>query len=287
MSGPVSAYTPETLSLVVEFDHVDNAGVDVDLEQIPVPTVSTIETAVSDGAITTGDFVVTLPENYTGVGEYYYTLTESSNKKVGGVTYDNTELTLKVQVTNGESGGFEYHCAVYNGNEKVVEPTITNAYAGGVLKISKAVAGNLGDQNKYFDFTVKLTPADSETDYPESFAVSGSSYGENPTTIDFDENGYTFKIRHGETLNIELPNGVGYEITEAKVGDYTTTVNGEDTNSASGTINGDVTQAFVNTKGAQIDTGITTDNLPYIVLMGIVVLAGVAMIAKRRMAHND
>ena len=38
---------------------------------------------------------------------------------------------------------------------------------------------------------------------------------------------------------------------------------------------------------ADIDTGITTDNLPYIVLMGIVVLAGVAMIAKRRMAHND
>lgn len=59
---------------------------------------------------------------------------------------------------------------------------------------------------------------------------------------------------------------------------------------ASGTIGSEVVSTIItntSTNTTPVDTGITTDNLPYIVLMGIVVLAGVAMIAKRRMAHND
>ncbi|MGN1019702.1 MAG: hypothetical protein ACI4O7_04955 [Aristaeellaceae bacterium] len=54
------------------------------------------------------------------------------------------------------------------------------------------------------------------------------------------------------------------------------TIAADDTDSA--TVN--------NHKASDIDTGITTDTLPYVLLLGIVLLAGAAMIIKRR-AHNN
>lgn len=46
---------------------------------------------------------------------------------------------------------------------------------------------------------------------------------------------------------------------------------------------GKATQAFVNNKGGEIDTGINLTTLPYIlVFAGVIVIAGAAFITRRR-----
>ena len=65
----------------------------------------------------------------------------------------------------------------------------------------------------------------------------------------------------------------GYTITE-KAGDNSS-INAPET-----------TAAFTNSKTGTIDTGVTTESLPYVVLMGFVVLAGAALLLKRK-AHNN
>ena len=238
------------------------------------------------------EFTVDLP-TYTNVGEYIYVITEVDNKQ-GGVTYDTNTYYLKVTVAYKDDTYSELVCytALHAGTVGGAKVTaITNAYEAGSLSISKTVTGNMGDKSKYFEFTVTLTGEDGKT-YPQDYKVTSTTSNENnPTTIKLDTPTPVY-LRDGETFTIEnLPKGMTYTVVEAEAENYTTTIDGESSTdrTANGEIaNADVTVQYVNDyDNGTIDTGITTDNLPYIVLMGIVVLAGVAMIAKRRMAHND
>ena len=90
-------------------------------------------------------------------------------------------------------------------------------------------------------------------------------------------------LKHGDTLSIaNLPYNVTYTVTETADADYETTKTGD-----TGTINAaEQTAAFTNTKEGSIDTGVTTENLPYVLLIGFVVLAGAALLIKRK-AHNN
>lgn len=229
-------------------------------------------------------FTFNLPE-YERVGEYTYTVEED---RVGsaGVEYDSTRYTLTVTVTNNAAfDGFEYTLALLNGEEKTKQ--ITNTYSSGDLTITKEVTGNMGDRTMDFTFKVLLTGATGVSS-PAKLEVSGNADIKEITVGQETE----IEISHGEYFTIEnLPAGMTYEVTEVSVAGYTTTVDGveEPTNVIEGTMgSADVSRMFTNNNhNDSIDTGITTDSMPYIVLMGIVVLAGVAMIAKRRAANND
>lgn len=238
-------------------------------------------------------FTVDLPM-YTNVGEYIYVITEVDNKQ-GGVTYDTNTYYLKVTVAYEDDTYTNLVCypALHTGSvDGKKADAITNTYEAGSLSISKAVTGNMGDKSKYFEFTVTLLTGEEGKTYPQEYTVpSTTSNGNNPTTIELGKPA-TVYLRDGETFTIEnLPKGMTYTVVETAVENYETTIDGVPSTdrTASGEIaNADVTVEYVNDyDNGTIDTGITTDNLPYIVLMGIVVLAGVAMIAKRRMAHND
>ena len=94
---------------------------------------------------------------------------------------------------------------------------------------------------------------------------------------------YTFKLKHDAMATFgNLPEGVTYTVTETPVDGYTTTSTGEEGKIVAGT--NEVT--FTNTKNGDIDTGVTTENLPYVLLIGFVVLAGAALLIKRK-AHNN
>lgn len=272
----------------------------VEGEATSAPDLGTITGASFDaGAATTAGaeagITINLPE-YDHVGIYEYTLQEVAGTNAGVAYYGET-IKLVVTVINDTDGNIRV-AAVHTeseGGEK--SDTFINTYSAGKLEIKKNVKGNLGDTNKYFKFTVTLRGEEGKT-YASSYAVSGGSWTEgtadmpaNPTSVVVkpgEDTEYTFYLKHEDTITIaNLPYGVTYTVVEA---DYT--ADGYETtgevesptaiNSAATTVT--VTNTNDN---ADIDTGITTDNLPYIVLMGIVVLAGVAMIAKRRMAHND
>lgn len=244
----------------------------------------------------TAKFTINLP-TYTSVGVYEYTLKETPhdefNKVTAGVTYYDSAIKLVVTVINGADGSIRIAAVHTETGEKATKSdTITNTYSANKLTVNKTVAGILGDKkDKAFDFTANFTAPSGKTVKSTVSYV----YGGETKTLTFDENGKataTFSLKHDGTITFEnLPEGVSYTVTEANYSGegYTTTANGQTSNTARGTI--DASEAseveFVNTKGGTIDTGITTDDLPYVMLLGFVVLAGAAMLLKRRAARHN
>lgn len=253
-------------------------------EATSAPALGTITGATfAAGAATakgaTGEITVALPE-YTSVGVYEYTLQEVAGT-TAGVTYYGKTIKLVVTVVNGTVGNIRV-AAVHTEDEGGTKSSeFINTYRAGTLNVSKTVTGNLGDKNKYFEFKVTLTGENGKT-YGDSYAVTGGSKDDNPKSIVIGQE-TTFMLKHGDTLSIaNLPYGVTYTVTETADADYETTKTGD-----SGTI-GAATQtaAFTNNKNGSIDTGVTTENLPYVLLIGFVVLAGAALLIKRK-AHNN
>lgn len=280
----------ETFNFSIENAGVTDAAKGVNKDNMPTPTVGTVSYAEA-GATTGGNkktVDVTLPDNYTSVGVYTYTINETTGT-TAGVDYDTVPVTMKVTVINGETEGtFKVESVSFtkNGNKLAKdEAAFNNTYTANKLEVSKTVTGNLGDKSKYFDFTITLVGKDDKTTYnADGYTVSGGSYAENPTSIKVGES-KTFKLKHDDTITIgNLPKDVTYTVTETAVGGYTTKVNGTDGNKATGKTTSDkATQAFVNNKGSEIDTGVNLTTLPYIlVFAGVIVIAGAAFITRRR-----
>lgn len=274
----------DTTSPADTFTLVQTASRVVDGEATAAPALGTITgAAYAVGAATTAgaiaNITVALP-TYTSVGKYEYTLKEVAGT-TAGVTYYGNEIKLVVTVINGENGNLRVAAVHTEGKDETKNDTFTNIYSAGKLNITKTVTGNLGDKSKYFEFKVTLTGETGKT-YGETYAVSGGSYNTNPTSIKIGEE-TTFMLKHGDTISIaNLPYGVTYSVTETAADGYTTTKTGD-----TGSINAaETTAAFTNSKTGTIDTGVTTESLPYVVLMGFVVLAGAALLLKRK-AHNN
>ena len=223
---------------------------------------------------------------FPSVGKYYYTVSEDQGN-VAGVTYA-APLYLMVLVTNGEDGALVPSYYLYKDeNKDTKEDTFTNAYSAGTLTVKKTVTGNLGDKKKEFDFTVTFAAPQGKDWTPAIDLPTGAG------TVEDNPMSYTFKLKHDAMATFgNLPYGVTYTVTEdgAKEnekgvlmnGDYEVTKTGD-----SGTIGAaSQTAAFTNHKDGVIDTGVTTENLPYVLLIGFVVLAGAALLIKRK-AHNN
>ncbi len=227
----------------------------------------------------TKQFTVNLPNvsDYPKVGAYHYVLKEVAGTNAG-VAYTNEQINVTVYVVNAENSNdlVVSKVVVKVGDKK--SGSITNTYSAGSLKVTKTVKGNLGDKDKYFEFTVKLTGETGKT-YADSFAVSGGSNKANPTSIKLGEK-TTFLLKHGETITIaNLPYDVEYTVTETSAAGYTTTFTGDQ-----GFINAaEQTAAFTNTKDGNVDTGVVLNNMPYILVLAVLA-AGVAVfiIRKRR-----
>lgn len=258
-------------------------GVVEDGEAASAPALGAVTGAVfAEGAAAkngaTAKITVNLPE-YTSVGVYTYTLKETDNK-TAGVTYYSKDIKLVVTVIQGEDGELRVAGVHTEDEGQVKSDEITNIYSAGTLKVSKTVTGNLGDRDKYFTFKVTLT-GEQDKNYADSYAVTGSSYKENPTTVKVGETA-VFHLKHGDTISISnLPYGVTYTVTETAAEGYTTEKTGD-----SGSINSaEATAAFTNTKEGDIDTGIKLDSLPYIlVFAGALALAVIMVIRKRRIS---
>ena len=238
------------------------------------------------GATTAGaklGITVELP-SYDKVGVYEYTLQEVAGT-TAGVAYYGQKIKLVVTVVNGKNNDLLCIAGVHTESSGNKSDTFENTYSAGTLKVSMTVDGKLGDKNKYFEFKVTLTGEAGKT-YGDSYRVTGGSYTTNPevvTIVAGEEKEYTFMLKHDETISIaNLPYGVKYTVTETVADGYTTSATGD-----TGKINAaEQTAAFTNTKTGSIDTGVTTENLPYVLLIGFVALAGAALLIKRK-AHNN
>ena len=267
-----------------------------DGEATSAPALTVGDATFSDGEATqeggTASIQITLPE-YSRVGVYEYTLEEVAGD-TAGVEYDESDVVIKVTVIN-QGGKLVRVVSVHEntvGGEKIdvdgqEKPAFTNTYKAGTLSVSKTVRGNLGDTEQYFAFTVTLS---GENDGTIGVNNNELTYESNPASITVGAP-TTFYLKSGETLNLtNIPYDMTYTVEETVDSEdgYTTTVNGEDgtkvenqkVDSATETV------AFVNNKDTSIDTGISTDSLPYF-LIAAGVVAGAAVLVTRRRRFDD
>lgn len=204
-------------------------------------------------------------------------------------------MVTVIQDTNGLLRVAAVHT---EGGEGEKSDDITNTYSAGSLAVTKTVTGNMGDRSKYFAINVTLT-GEADKTYAASYTVTGGTKLVNGTddattsTISIGTPA-TFYLKHGETFTISnLPYGVSYTVTEA---DYTDEEDGgydtpaytySDAGTTKTVDSPSETVDITNNKGAIVDTGISLDSLPYILLLVISLTGAVVFIVKRRSSRES
>lgn len=267
-------------------------------------SISSQTITVSNSA-KTGSATVTLP-TFPVAGEYRYTVTQSTTYEAGtGETLEDTDVTsytLHVYVKNSANGPVVSAVTAWNGTAKVEEIDFSETFTKDAsLTISKAVAGDYANKEQKFNYTVSFTLPETAS---EDDAVTVDTENSDVTATSA-QGAYTFSLANGEEITFDAPAGTTYSITETQVAGYTGSVivtsNGVAENEVSAEENENVTisnktigatagaaavnsAAFTNTFADIIITGVTTNNLPFVVMIVVAVaaLAGFAVINKRR-----
>jgi hypothetical protein len=227
------------------------------------------------------------------------------------------------EVDSTATADFGYFVALYDseGNKIEAKDAFKNSYDSKSLILSKTVHGALGNLSKDFTFKIKFTKADAlqnNTDTglykgPQVAELSNTATLKDGTTaisqnayLELDKE-YTVTLRHNDSLKLSnLPAGIKYEIYEdgsqVEAGavvvtvdnvKYTVTVTDTafdttETTKIKGTVNNtDVTAAFQNTNPDSPDMGVVLDNAPYIAMLAIVAIGGVALMLNKRRRDEE
>lgn len=292
-------------------------------------------------ATTTVQLATVLGNNKDKVGEYSYTITESTPAYPGVTPVDST-LTMKITVVNQLdeqkqpiANSYGYYVALYRDNKKVeAKDAFKNSYDSKSLTLSKTVHGALADLKKDFTFTIKFTKDTTTATITnemyrgpqvgtlgDNVSIKLAGIGTTPLTantyLELDKS-YTVSLRHNGSLELSnLPAGIKYEVfedgsevsgsdvvlnttnTSGQSVKYVVTVKNADqnavsfsnNNTVSGQINkenpANVTTAFHNTNNAEPDMGVVLDNAPYIAMLAIVAIGGVALMLNKRRRDEE
>ena len=266
---------------------VEEAGVGVTAANAPVPTIASVAYTAGEagGANAKKDITITLP-TYTAVGIYTYTFSEVDGG-TAGVTYRASEIKLVVTVI--EQDGFVRIAAVHTeGTTGAKSADFDNTYSAGSLVVKKNVTGILGDQEK--PFTVKVTFTAPEGDTVRE-AISYADDGANKTvaTTDWSDGKAeaTITLKHNETVTFtNIPYGVTYVVEEDNYTSEGYDVAKYDDNKEGTIKNATVSTEITNNKDGNVDTGISMDTIPYIVLLAVAFVGMIAMVAKKRASEN-
>lgn len=168
---------------------------------------------------------------------------------------------------------------------KHAEASFTNSYASTSMTVKKVLAGNAANMNDTFEITVTFSnPADallmSEITWRQT-AGDGVERKENTAPNTF----VLTKVGHNDVVTFyNLPVGTVYSVDETD-NDYDeeySDVNEDKVVAADAATNVVVT----NRKDVKIDTGVTTDNMPYIMLMAFAMMIAAAVLLKKRTVNE-
>lgn len=192
----------------------------------------------------------------------------------------------------------------------------TNTYTANNVVISKDIKGGLGDLAAKFNFKVKLTVADTKNanQYVGAKVVHSDDTAVTVGTVwsisakDSEDGWYDVKLGRNDQLELEnLPEGVIVTVKETDGNEYTVSQNPSDissknantsyakigtftentatVNATVGAVNGSI--GFVNTKEVTPDMGVVLDNAPYIAMLAIVAIGGVALMLNKRRRDEE
>lgn len=242
----------------------------------PSDAVITVNEVTVNG--TTNNVVVVLPV-YEVVGVYNYTITETVGN-TQGVTYDDAEIGVAVLVTyNYEENKLDTAVSLTTAGTNGKIDSFTNTYEVGSLKVSKVVTGNLGDQEKKFDVTVTFA---AEGDVLSTITYEGGSIA--PAAWENGEASVVVSLAHNEFVTFTgIPAGVTYTVEEADYTEdgYTAEYAFSDAAKEIAAEDEDTVE-ITNDNSATVETGITLDSMPYVVILAIVAGAFVLTGFKKR-----
>lgn len=251
-----------------------------------------------------GKTAISFTGTWPHAGEYVYTVAETQ-ESMPNVTYDTSSYTLRVYVINGTNGLEIEKITAEGANGKTNKILFTNTYAknDATLTIEKNTEGDYADKTRKFDFEITFTksPMSDQTTFTGTIGAQSVEYTAGQTK--------TFKLADGEKLVFNnLPVGTTYMVKELAATDGytpsvtviendTTTVDNRtaaqegdalDTLKEGGKKNlvgeADNKVTFTNThQGGVVPTGILMNNLPFILLVAVAIVAFVSLaVIKRR-----
>lgn len=283
--SPAETFTFSTLTCT----NVTDAADGVTTENAPVPKIAngvsyTAGEASGEGA--KKNITITLP-TYASVGIYTYTFTETDGG-TAGVTYRPDAITLVVTVIE-QDGKVRVATVHTEGEGEAKSREFNNEYSAGSLSVKKTVTGIMGDQQKEFTVKVTFTAPEGDTVREAITYVDGTE----TKTIAAGE-GWTgskaveITLKHDETVTFtNIPYGVTYTVVED---DYTAdgydaaSYNFDDNNKKIDSSSENVT--ITNNKDGKIDTGISMDSMPYILLLAVACIGLFGFISKKRMMRE-
>lgn len=243
---------------------------------------------------TTRYLVITVAHNDDYTGYVYY-----------AQLFDDS-YTPGTSIKNGQSAGVK----VLGNN------AFTNTYTANNVVISKDIKGSLSDLAAKFNFKVKLTVADTKNanQYVGAKVVHSDDTAVTVGTVwsisakDSEDDWYDVKLGRNDQLELEnLPEGVIVTVKETDGNEYTVSQNPSDissknantsyakigtftentatVNATVGAVNGSI--GFVNTKEGTPDMGVVLDNAPYIAMLAIVAIGGVALMLNKRRRDEE
>ena len=240
---------------------------------------------------------------FTKPGVYRFVINETNNN-LPGVTYDsNPTRYLDVFVVADDNNVLSVNSYVLRdaatdigtNGEYVENPDVKSAgYINSLtqydFEFTKTIAGNQGDKNKRFDFTLNITGAN-----PGTYPVITNNVTGNPTSITVGANGTAtgeYSLTNGSTVQVIGLNAGAFCTVTEDAEDYTATHSLDNGTAVSGDSSGAVTLtdsdhsvAFTNTRNGIIPTGVIMTIAPFAI--GICVFGAIIIfIICRRKRRN-
>lgn len=253
------------------------------------------------------DLVELLGGNATKLGKYAYTITEVE-PNLPGITKDNKTLNMVVSVlnenTNDPDGKYVYYVALREeGSQNKAEGIFNNEYNTNTLTLEKKVKGNFGDLNEKFTFYVTFEKGNSTKTYTDilfdksntEITITKKGSKDEVTSLTYSED-YAITLKHSQHVDFtNIPSDVTYTITEDTSKDgwqYNVSLASDPSNVLSdakteGTVNTTATVTFINDHQGTPDMGVVLDNAPYIAMLAIVAIGGVALMLNKRRRDEE
>ena len=215
---------------------------------------------------------------------YFYSIEEQLQNGTGfelngaTITYD----AASEEIIIGQTRNWQHVATLEYSISEASNPELAlhNIYrrATAEVTVEKTVTGTMGDREKDFAFTVSVTANGRDA----AFSINGTAY---TGTAEFS-------LKHGQSIRLEnVPVGAQLTVTEADCTrsrytvsyavDHAQEVFGNTATVTAVTAEGHLV-AFTNRKEAVPDTGIFTDIVPYLQILGAVILGLAALMLRRR-----